>query len=187
MAVALTHDVLDYCKSNGSPVFLCALDAEAAFDGIPHSVMFMKAINIIPMHLWRILVHWYRRLEVIVKWGEQSSTPISVSVGTRQGGLSSPYLFNIFYQELINILSVKRCGINIDRTTYNVCCYADDLLLCSLSITGLQSLIDAANDYITEHGLRFNPSKTKCMTFGSCNLKKSSGFSMDRLLYKKTK
>ena len=67
MAAALTHDVLDYCKSNGSPVFLCALDAETAFDGIPHSVMFMKAINIIPMHLRRILVHWYRRLEVIVK------------------------------------------------------------------------------------------------------------------------
>ena len=176
MAPTLTHDVLDYCKSNGSPVFLCALDAEAAFDGIPHSVMFMKAINIIPMHLWRILVHWYRRLEVIVKWGEQSSTPISVSVGTRQGGLSSPYLFNIFYQELINILSVKPCGINIDGTTYNACCYADDLLLCSLSITGLQSLIHASNDYITEHGLRFNPSKTKCMTFGSCNLKEKQWF-----------
>ena len=45
MAAALTLDVLDYCKSNGSPVFLCVLDADAVFDGIPHSVMFMKAIN----------------------------------------------------------------------------------------------------------------------------------------------
>ena len=122
-------------------------------------IQFMKTINIISMHLWRILVHWYRLLEVILKWGEQSSTPISVSVETRQGGLSSPFIFNIFYQDLINFLSVKPCGINIDGTTYNVCCYANDLLFGSLSITGLQSLTDISNDYIAKHGLRFNPSK----------------------------
>ena len=46
MAAALTHDVLDFCKSNGSPVFLCALDAEAVFDGIPHSVMLTLSICI---------------------------------------------------------------------------------------------------------------------------------------------
>ena len=43
-------------------------------------------------------------------------------------------------------------------------------------------LIDAANDYITEHGLRFNPSKTKCMTFGSCNLKEKQWFLIGQAL-----
>ena len=36
-------------------------------------------------------------------------------------------------------------------------CYADDSILTSLSVTGLQELIDTANSYITEHGLKFNP------------------------------
>jgi len=49
--------------------------------------------------------------------------------------------------------------------TYTLCCYADDLRMCSLSVHGLQTLIEDANDYITRHGLRFNPSKTKCLTF----------------------
>ena len=39
-------------------------------------------------------------------------------------------------------------------------CYADDLILTSLSVTGLQNLVDTANSYITEHGLKFNPTKT---------------------------
>ena len=60
----------------------------------------------------------------------------------------------------------KQCGISINYISYNLCCYADDLLLCSLSVTGLQALIDEANYYIKQHGLRFNPAKTKCITFG---------------------
>ena len=46
-------------------------------------------------------------------------------------------------------------------------CYADDLILTSLTVTGLQSLIDVSRDYITSHGLNFNPSKTTCTTFGT--------------------
>ena len=53
--------------------------------------------------------------------------------------------------------------------TYNLCCYADYMLLYSFSEPGLQTLIEDSNEYITKHGLRFNPSKTKYVTFGqSC-------------------
>ena len=58
MAAALTHDVIDYCNHNKSPVYVCALDAEAAFDGIAHAVMFSKAIDVVPMLYWRMLVFW---------------------------------------------------------------------------------------------------------------------------------
>ena len=51
--------------------------------------------------------------------------------------------------------------------SYNVFCYADDLILTSLTVTGLQSLIDVSRDYITAHGLNFNPSNTTCTTFGT--------------------
>jgi len=43
-------------------------------------------------------------------------------------------------------------------------------MLASLTFSGLQYLIDVANKHITEHGLRFNPSKTDCTIFGNCNL-----------------
>ena len=39
----------------------------------------------------------------------------------------------------------------------------------SLSVTGLQELIDTANSYIAEHGLKFNPTKTICTTLGCRN------------------
>ena len=40
-------------------------------------------------------------------------------------------------------------------------------MLASTTASGLQSLIDCADNYITRHGLRFNPSKTKCIIYGA--------------------
>ena len=62
------------------------------------------------------------------------------------------------------------CGICIVSKNYNVFCYADDIMLTSLTSTGLQSLINTANKYISSHGLRFNLSKTTCTTFGTNHL-----------------
>jgi len=75
-------------------------------------------------------------------------------------------LFNLFYQDLVNELSQCTGGININ----NVFCYADELMLASLTFSGLQHIIDVVNKYITENGLRFNSSKTECTIFGNCNL-----------------
>ncbi len=74
MAAALTHDVIDYMKSRGSPVSVCSLDAKGAFDGIPHSILFKKALRVIPDVYWGILVYWYSRLVVQNKWGNKSDT-----------------------------------------------------------------------------------------------------------------
>ena len=81
--------------------------------------------------------------------------------------MPSPMLFNIFYQNLIDRLSSQHCGVSINKESYNVFCYADDLIITSLTITGLQSLINISRDYITSHGLNLNPSKTTCTTFGT--------------------
>jgi hypothetical protein len=90
----------------------------------------------------------------------------NIGKGTRQGGLTSPLLFNIFYKDLIDQLSTSRGGISIAHQQFNVFCYADDILLASTTVTGLQSLLSHANQYVKNHGLRFNPSKTKCVIYG---------------------
>ena len=170
MASVLTNDVISYCTSRGSTVYTCSLDAEGAFDSIPHPVLFQKAMGAVPDHCWRILVYWYGRLSVQVKWGNSLSVSINVNKGTRQGGLSSPLLFNVFYRDLVNILSETSGGICINGLSYNVFCYADDLLVASLTASGLQDLINVANEYIANHGLRFNPNKTECTVFGVSHL-----------------
>ena len=160
MAAALAHDVVTYMNYNGSAVFLCSLDAQGAFDYIPHASLFYKCMNIIPDMSWNLLKAWYSAMSVRVLWAGQLGSPISVQRGTRQGGITSPALFNIFYKDLIDKLSQEKCGVQIGDRQYNVMNYADDVLLLSTSVSGLQTLINTATQTIGEQGLHFNPAKT---------------------------
>ena len=49
-AIALVNDVKLFCNSKNSAVYSCSLDAEEAFDAIPHSVLFAKASTALPDH-----------------------------------------------------------------------------------------------------------------------------------------
>ena len=126
--------------------------------------------DVLPNHGWQIMYDWYCNLHVQIKWNGMLRRSIKVSIGTRQGGLTSPMLFNVLYQELVHLLSTCYSEITINNETYNVFCYADDIILASLSIAGLQQLIDTARSFIKAEGLNFNPSKTVCTIFGKHHL-----------------
>ena len=68
---------------------------------------------------------------------------------------------------MIDTLCNHDGGITIGDTRFNVFCYADDVLLMSTTITGLQSFINTAVDYVDKHGLRFNATKTNCFNNGT--------------------
>ena len=93
MAIYVSRDVISYCA--------CSLDAGGAFDAIPHSVLFDKCIGILPDVCWQLLYFWYHKLTVQIRWNNVLSDIIRVERGTRQGGLSSAFLFNIFNQDRI--------------------------------------------------------------------------------------
>ena len=166
MAIATTVDVINYCQSQGSTVYACTLDAEKAFDAIPHCVLLYKSSEVIANHWWRLLYIWYHNSYATVKWNNKLSNLFKIEKGTRQGGLTSPFLFNVIYQDIIYELSNMSGGIRIGNYAFNVFCYADDILLTSLTVTGLQKLIDLANNRLSDIGLNFNVEKTSCVIFG---------------------
>ena len=58
------------------------------------------------------------------------------------------------------------CSISIGNMCFNIFCYADDLLLASATITGLQAIVNACTDYVECHGLNLNVSKTSWTIIG---------------------
>ena len=179
IAVSLAHDVISHCVHRGSAVYVCSLDAEGAFDGIPHGILFSRAYSAMPERLWRLMLTWYSRQTVQIKWCHYLSPAIRLVQGTRQGGLTSPYLFNLFYKEIVSLLNDTEAGICVNQNRYNAFCYADDILLTSTTITGLQTLINKANVIIKSQGLRFNPSKTVCCVFGKHPFHSSPNWNID--------
>jgi len=180
IAIALAHDVCQHSLARGSAVHLASLDAEGAFDFIPHDVLLSKAIDIIPITCWKIMVTWYSRLQAQLKIGQHlDNTVIPIRRGMRQGALTSPMLFNIFYRELIDTLSQDDAGVVINNHKYNVFNFADDVLLASYTISGLQRLLNIAAATISNDGLKFNPAKTVCSTFGPCHYSRDPTWSLN--------
>ena len=65
-ACNLLNDITSYFKSQNSPVFVAALDAEFFFS-ICHMSLFLKLIHVLPVHEWLLLYNWYDKLNAVVK------------------------------------------------------------------------------------------------------------------------
>jgi hypothetical protein len=75
----------------------------------------------------RVLVYWYSKLVVYVKWKTELSNAIVICKRTRQGVPSSPFLFNLLYQDMVDDISRITTGISINNVTYNIFC---SLMIC---------------------------------------------------------
>ena len=78
----------------------------------------------------------------------------------RQGGILSPFLFNIYVDELLHMLSISGFGCHIGSAFFGCIMYADDLILLSPSLCGLQCMVDICSDYANDYDLVFNAKKT---------------------------
>ena len=61
----------------------------------------------------------------------------NIRKGTRQGGLTSTFLFTTFFKNLIYILFNHEGGINNCGKHFNIFCYEYDILIVSTTVTRL--------------------------------------------------
>ncbi|XP_063838778.1 uncharacterized protein LOC135087843 [Ostrinia nubilalis] len=117
--------------------------------------------------LVHILKYWYLNQVNVVRWAGEYSDPYRLECGVRQGGLTSPKLFNLYVNALIEELSSTHVGCHIDGVCLNNISYADDMVLLSASVCGLSKLIAICERYAESHGLIYNAKKSECMVFHS--------------------
>ena len=84
---------------------------------------------------------------------------------TRQGGISSPYLFSRYIRELLLELETLYVGCNIGGVFINVLAYADDIVILAPSRRGLQQLLAVLYKHSTYIDIMCNNKKTVCMVF----------------------
>ncbi|XP_060809991.1 uncharacterized protein LOC132904083 [Amyelois transitella] len=113
-----------------------------------------------------IFQFWYGNQINVVKWADCFSDEYRLECGVRQGGISSPTLFNLYMDSLIEELSSMHAGCYMDGVAVNNLSYADDMVLLRPSISALRSLLHVCEKYATSHGLMYNTSKSEYMIFG---------------------
>ena len=163
MAIYAVKEISEYYLRNNSPVFHCYLDASKAFDRVNHWKLFDKLLDEgMNLCLVKLLVVWYRSQLFHIQWGSLVTDGFTVSNGVRQGGILSPFLFNLYIDCLSSALDKTGVGCRY-LGSMNHFAYADDFVLLSPTPFGLQTLLDTCGRFSEEHDLMYNTKKTVCM------------------------
>jgi len=167
MAIFCVQHVVNYFVNNGSNVHVASLDASKAFDRVNHFTLFSKLIECnVPPCFINVIIDWYSKLESVVKWNSVFSKPYNVSCGVRQGGILSPFLFNLYINDLLKDLLAKDYGCHVGSVFFGCFIYADDIIILSPTLCGLQEMLNVCTRYSLSHDIVFNTKKSVYTTVG---------------------
>ena len=156
-------EILNLYKALKSCLTICFLDGSKVFDCVNQGVLFQKLKRRgIPGYLLRILAFWYENQTMCVRWGKLLSAPFSVGNGVRQGGILSPFLFNVYMDDLSSRLNGLNVGCTVGKTCINQIIFTDDLLI-SPSTHDLNLLLSECQKYGIECDILFNSKKSAVM------------------------
>jgi hypothetical protein len=166
-AIFALRQAIEYFNDRSSNVYVASLDASKAFDRVNHFKLFSTLIRCgLPQCFTNVIINWYSKLSVVVKWNNCKSSALGVLSGVRQGGLLSPSLFNVYVNGMISSLRKQKYGCHIGNVYIGCIMYADDLLLLSGSVLELQRMLDCCGEVGRDIGLNFNSNKSHCMVIG---------------------
>ena len=161
----------------GKKLYTCFVDFQKAFDSIWHDGLFRKLENKkINGNFLNLIKNIYSQTQCAVKMNNKTTAYFKYQKGVQQGNPLSPLLFNLFINDIFDILKNDSSLITLDNQyDFNALMYADDLIMMSPTQEGLQKSIDNLSNYCKKWKLSINTKKTKCMIFSKgTNIKKTN-------------
>jgi len=178
-AIFLLQESVEYFLANGSSVYAASLDIKKAFDTVNHFRLFSSLIKSnVPKWVVLILANWYSKLFVCVRWRNTLSSSFSVLSGVRQGSAISPALFNKFVNDFVVNLKNCNAGCVINGRFVGAILYADDLIIISPTVSGLQKMLSCCEVTSNDIDLEFNCKKCGCIAIGPASKYCISGMSL---------
>lgn len=167
-AILCLKQTVQYYKDRSTPVYACFLDLSRAFDLVSYDVLWDKLRGAgVPPELTGLFQYWYSNQLNQVRWGDVLSEAYRLECGVRQGGLTSPKLFNLYVNELIVELSSRPVGCKIGGASVNNLSYADDMVLLGPTAGSIRDMLSVCERYAAAHGLVYNVNKSEYLIFAA--------------------
>ena len=103
--------MIKYFNERGRNVYLASLDVTKAFDRVNHFQLYQTLMKRnVPISFLNIIINWYSKLTVMIRWNTALSGILGVHSGIHQGGVLSPSLFNVYADMFINNVLINNNG-----------------------------------------------------------------------------
>jgi hypothetical protein len=167
MCTFVMEEVVNYYVQNKSNVYAVFLDASKAFDRVNFIKLFYRLLEkgICPL-VARFLAFVYTNQVCRTKWADALSNNFFISNGVKQGGVLSPFLFNVYIDVLLQRLKLQGFGCHIGNTFIGALSYADDIVLLAPTLTSLKKQLHTCEQFSEEFHINFNCNKSKLLCFG---------------------
>jgi len=132
-----------------------------------HYALYIKLMERkLPTQLLTVLESWLNTCTTCIRWNGQVSHCFSLAAGVRQGGVLSPLLFAICIDTIVERVKTLDVGCYINCICCSIFLYADDILLLAPTISGLQALLNACENYLNDVDMCINANKSQCIRLG---------------------
>ncbi|KAG7196838.1 hypothetical protein KM043_016460 [Ampulex compressa] len=156
--------IIDDAWTNGKQTHICFLDVRKAFDSVSHQAMAgVLTKRGFPGDFIAYVMKLYREAVMQIEVDGKLSPPILPGRGIRQGDPLSSIFFNLIMDEVLGQVPVN-VGFCLNGESINALAFADDLVLVTATVAGMQDTLNAVSKGLRSHGLMPAPQKCRCLS-----------------------
>ena len=166
-AIFALHSIINKYLGAKKKLYCCFIDYSKAFDSLSRNLMYFKLVRCgVRCKLFSVIKSMYENSVSCVKFKGEFSEIFSVEKGVLQGEPLSPMLFSLFLNDFENEFIESLCiPVEIRNIALFLLMYADDTIIFSETVDGLQTMLNSLFNYCSKWNLTVNINKTKVVVF----------------------
>ena len=166
-AIFIIQSLINKAINKKKKLYACFIDLKRAFDSVYRNGLWYKMIkNGIDGKVLDLIRSIYSEVMSCVKNINTFSDFFKSDVGLMQGEVLSPFLFSLFINDLeIYLQQNPDAGLSLEQLSIYLLMFADDAVILSDTIEGLQSSLNYLEMFCTKWNLDVNIGKTKIVVF----------------------
>ena len=160
------NSVLWKCSAKRKKPHLAFLDLQKAYDSVDRPVLWDKLRQLgFGGKFLESIKAMYSGDHVTCESNGVTTNPVYLRRGLRQGCSLSPMLFALYIVDMSKDLVLSRQGVLLHRVCVSVILFADDIVLVSSTVEGLQVLQDIVQRHCNILKMKLSISKSKVMSY----------------------